>query len=587
MRPAPWAARLPLVLWPLGIAAEVTAFVFLFRDSADVTAVDVINRSVGGSFVVCGLIAWRYRRDSRIGPLMTLTGFVFLLEAVLSGVDSSVAYTLSQWSGNWWTVPFAALVLSFPSGRISSRIDWAIVGAFMFGAFVLQLVWLFFLPFPPGKENVFLISPDADLADSIDRVEATFNGTVGLALAVLAISRWLRAAPPLRRLLLPTLAGGITALILVMQVYYNVLTGEFIRSSQQLTAVLLVSVPLAFLVGMLHQQLARAGMADLVVALQRAPESRRLGEALGRALGDPSLVLAYWLPRYDAYVDADGRSVALPEPGSGRATTFVDNDGHHVAALVHDSALEHQPDLLEVVCAAASVALERERLQAELEARVVELRASRERIVAAGDAERRRLERDLHDGAQQRLVGLALQLTLLKGRIQSDPATAEQLAATAGDELALSLAELRELARGIHPAVLEHGLAAALDSLAARAAVPTKVSFEPPERLPEPVELAAYFVASEALANVAKYAHATAVSMRVWQTGQMASIEIADDGIGGVDDTAGSGLRGLADRVEALDGHLRVSSPVGAGTTITAELPCPSRPPAGGPTPVA
>jgi signal transduction histidine kinase len=574
MRQAPRAARLPLLLWPLGIAAAGAAFVFLYRDSADVTIVDVVNRSVGGSFVACGLIAWQLRRDSRIGPLMTLTGFVFLSEAVLSGVDSSVAYTLSQWAGNWWTPVFAALVLSFPSGRLSSRIDWTIVGAFTFGAVVLQLVWLFFLPFPPGKENVFLISADPDLANVIDRFEASFNATVGLALAVIAISRWLRAAPPLRRLLLPTLAGGLTALILVVQIYYDVVTGEFIRSSQQITAILLVSVPLAFLVGILHQQLARAGMADLVVALQRVPESRRLGAALAKALGDPSLVLAYWLPRFDAYVDAEGTPVALPQEGSGRATTFVDNDGHHIAALVHDSALAHQPELLEVVCAAANVALERERLQAELEARVVELQASRERIVSAGDAERRRLERDLHDGAQQRLVAIALQLSLLKGRIQSDPATAEQLATSAGDELALSLAELRELARGIHPAVLEHGLAAALDSLAARASVPTRVLFEAPERLPEPVELAAYFVASEALANVAKYAQATAVSMRVWRTEAIASIEIADDGIGGADDTGGSGLRGLADRVEALDGHLRVSSPAGAGTVVTAELPC-------------
>ena len=202
---------LPLVLWPLGIAAEVTAFVFLFRDSADVTAVDIVNRSVGGSFVACGLIAWQRRRDSRIGPLMTLTGFVFLTEAVLSGVDSSLAYTLSQWSGNWWAPVFAALVLSFPSGRISSRIDWAIIGAFIFGTVVLQLVWLFFLPFPAGKENVFLISADADLANVIDRFESSFNATVGLALAVLAISRWLRAAAPLRRLLRPTLGGGLTA----------------------------------------------------------------------------------------------------------------------------------------------------------------------------------------------------------------------------------------------------------------------------------------------------------------------------------------------------------------------------------------
>jgi signal transduction histidine kinase len=146
--------------------------------------------------------------------------------------------------------------------------------------------------------------------------------------------------------------------------------------------------------------------------------------------------------------------------------------------------------------------------------------------------------------------------------------------AAVSDQLALSLGELRELARGLHPAVLEHGLAAALDSLAARSTVVTKVSYEPLDRLPEPVELAAYFVASEALANVSKYAEATNVTMRVWRSNGVASIEVSDDGVGGADDSAGSGLRGLADRVEALQGNLRVVSPPGVGTIVTAELPC-------------
>ena len=206
-------------------------------------------------------------------------------------------------------------------------------------------------------------------------------------------------------------------------------------------------------------------------------------------------------------------------------------------------------------------------------ARFAELQASRERIVAAGDAERRWLERNLHDGAQQRLVSVALQLRLLQGRVHDDPA-AVQLVATAIDELDLSLAELRELARGIHPAVLDGGLAPALNSLATRSAVATAVSYELPDRLPEPIELAAYFVASEALANVAKYAHATTATVRGWRVGQVATIEVADDGIGGADDAVGSGLRGLADRVEALHGSLHVVSPPGAGTVVTAELPC-------------
>jgi PAS domain S-box-containing protein len=201
-----------------------------------------------------------------------------------------------------------------------------------------------------------------------------------------------------------------------------------------------------------------------------------------------------------------------------------------------------------------------------------ELRASRARIVEAGDSERRRLERNLHDGAQQRLVGVALQLRLLQKRVHGDT-TAEELASGAGEQLQYSLQELRELARGLHPAVLEHGLEPALKALATRSTVATTVSYAPGYRLPEPVELAAYFVACEALANVGKYAHANSARVRVWRDARSAFIEISDDGIGGADEHRGTGLRGLADRVEALDGGLRVVSAPGAGTTVTASMP--------------
>jgi signal transduction histidine kinase len=258
-----------------------------------------------------------------------------------------------------------------------------------------------------------------------------------------------------------------------------------------------------------------------------------------------------------------------------RSTATVESDGTELAALVYDASLDDDPELVEAVRAAAGMALENERLQAEAHSRLAEVQASRERIVAASDAERRRLERNLHDGAQQRLVALSLQLRLLEGRVGDDP-SARALVSTASSQLAESLAELRELARGIHPAVLNHGLAAALDSLAARSPVPTTVAYETDDALAEPVELAAYFVASEALTNVAKYAHATTASVRVSRQGRNAVIEIADDGVGGADKAGGSGLRGLADRVEALDGRLSVISPPGAGTTVTAELPCES-----------
>jgi signal transduction histidine kinase len=267
----------------------------------------------------------------------------------------------------------------------------------------------------------------------------------------------------------------------------------------------------------------------------------------------------------------NGRAVALAD-GDGRATTLIRRDGEPIAALLHDHARE-EPDLLDAVAAAAAIALENVRLNVELRARLDELKGSRARIVEAGDAERRRLERNLHDGAQQRLVGVALQLRLLQNRMRGDPDTAESLTAVS-DEIAQSLDELRELARGLHPAVLEHGLGPALEAVATRSRVPVTVSCDLPGRLPQPVELAAYFVACEALTNVVKYAHASEATVRAWQSAGVATIEIADDGVGGADDSRGSGLRGLADRVEALDGRLRIASPAGAGTVVVAELPC-------------
>ena len=220
------------------------------------------------------------------------------------------------------------------------------------------------------------------------------------------------------------------------------------------------------------------------------------------------------------------------------------------AALVYDAGLDDDPELIEAVTAAATIALES--------------RARLERIVTAGDDERRRLERDLHDGAQQRLVALAMQLRLIQHEIQADPAAAQQLVDSASEELRLSMAELRELARGIHPAVLNHGLEPALQSLAGQATVPTDVAYAAEGELPEQVELAAYFVTSEALANVGKYARASSASVDVTRTGGGLVVRIADDGVGGADASRGSGLRGLADRVEALDGRLRVESPPGA-----------------------
>ena len=296
-------------------------------------------------------------------------------------------------------------------------------------------------------------------------------------------------------------------------------------------------------------------------------------DSLARALRDPSLQLAYWLPDFGVYADPDGRPVELPEL-EGRATTLIDRDGAHIAALIHDPALEDEPELLDGVQAAAGIALENGRLHAELRARLDELRGSRVRLVEAAQHERQLLERNLHDGAQQRLIALALDLSLLEERIEGDSEIKAGLD-QARREIAASLAELREISRGLHPAVVSgHGLEVALEQLAARAPVPLKLKVEVDGRLSEPLEVAAYYVVSESLANVAKHAQAKTARVEVVQEHGELVLEIVDDGIGGADSERGSGLRGLADRVEALDGRLRVWSPRGGGTRVKAEIPC-------------
>jgi signal transduction histidine kinase len=294
-------------------------------------------------------------------------------------------------------------------------------------------------------------------------------------------------------------------------------------------------------------------------------------DALARTLGDPSLVLGLWLPDRGVWADEHGREIQVSEDRA-RAVTYV---GERLAVLIHDRDLLDQPRLLESVGSAARLALENERLQAQLRAQLAELRDSRTRIIRAGDEERRRLERDLHDGAQQRLLALGMGLQLLKGHVD---ASSEELLEESQQELQHALKELRELAHGIHPAALtDNGLGDAVRTLAQRAPVPVAVEVdESMGRFPGHVESAAYFVVAEALANVAKYAEATEAWVTVGRENGAAHIEVRDDGNGGATPNRGSGLRGLADRVGALDGQLTIESPPGRGTRIIADIPCTS-----------
>jgi signal transduction histidine kinase len=293
-------------------------------------------------------------------------------------------------------------------------------------------------------------------------------------------------------------------------------------------------------------------------------------EMLAESLGDRTVNVVYWLPDRETFVDEQGRPVELPQPDSGRAWTAVDRDGRRLAAIIHDAALDTSPELVMAAAAASSLAIDNERLKADLQARVEELRRSRLRIIEAGDAARRRIERDLHDGAQQQLVSLALDLRMLKARLK-DP----QIDELSG-RLATALAELRELARGIHPAILtDRGLAPAIQSLADRATVPVSVDVVVEERLAPSIEAAAYFLVAEALTNVARYAEASSAWVQIRREREALIVEVSDDGVGGVDPSAGSGIRGLQDRVAAVGGTLEIDSPPGHGTRLHATLPVP------------
>jgi signal transduction histidine kinase len=312
-----------------------------------------------------------------------------------------------------------------------------------------------------------------------------------------------------------------------------------------------------------------------MVRLQHAPARGELREALSLALRDPSIEIAYWLPEKEQYVGPDGRPYELPHPDGRRAVAEIEQDGRPVAALVHDATLLDQPGLIQSVGAAAALALENERLHAELRAQIEEVRASRVRLITAEEAARRRLERSLHDGPQQRLVALALGMRTARSRLPEHPDTASELIEACEKELTTTIDELRELARGIHPAVLtDRGLQPALESLSARFPIPVEILELPEERLPAAVESAAYLVISEALANIARYSRASHATVNVARRNGHALVEVRDDGVGGADPSRGNGIRGLVDRVGALDGSLELVSAPGEGTIVYAEIPC-------------
>jgi signal transduction histidine kinase len=526
------------------------------------------------AYVLAGVIAWWRRPESRLGPLMIGAGFGTFI-SMLGWSNSDGLRTIGQTLDFLPPILFLHVFLAYPSGRLERPSERVIVAAAYVTGIGLGVVRMLLGGF--GPDGMFNLTTEPSVADVVLRVQLVSSAALAVAGIGVLVARRRGTGRPLRRSLALLHDSFALALVMIAVLAMRHALGiSGFETIQRITFFVVGLAPLAFLVGLLQARLARSAVGELFLELRADPAPSDLRDALARALRDPSLTLAYWLPQFRSWADLDGRAMELPSNGSGRWTTLIDRDGERVAALLHDPALRDEPELLDAVGAAAGIALENGRLHAELRARLEELKGSRARIVDAGQNERRRLERNLHDGAQQRLIALSLELSLLEERMDGDPEARARLD-QARQEVTTSLEELRDVARGIHPAVVSgHGLAVALEQLAARAAVPVRLKVELAGRLPERLEVAAFYLVSESLANVGKHANATSGTVEVARTNGQVVVEVADDGIGGADTELGSGLRGLADRVEALEGQLRIWSPKGGGTRLRAEIPCAS-----------
>jgi signal transduction histidine kinase len=544
--------------------------------------------AVAWAFVLAGLVAWMRRPANRLGPLMTAAGLALLLRQLRYSHDP-LAFTVFFALGEVAYALAAHSVLAYPSGRVSGRAERALVkvgyAAMLLFPVAILLVYdgtrpLRFMD-PSSRESLLLVVGDGDLAVLLQQVFVVFVwGVLATVFVGLVLRRLIRATLRARRLLAPLLLGAV---VFALRAVFEGIFTFVERPTAVVYDYLLwwqivgfVALPLALLAGMLRARLARASVGELVLELERTPPNE-VRDALARTLGDPTLEVAFWLPERREFVDAAGRPAVLPADDGRRVVTRLEHEGEPLAAIVHDATLGDEPKLLHASGAAVRLALENARLHAETRAQLARVQESRVRIVAAADEERRRIERDIHDGAQQRLVALALQLRSAQRQLGSAAAPElDRLLAAAVGELQVAVEELRELARGVHPAILtEEGLAAALDSLGSR--TPLSVSLDVADgRLPPGVEATAYFVVCEALANVVKHAGASKATIRAERRNGVLVVEVEDDGVGGAYAENGSGLSGLADRVEALGGRLVIESPAGGGTRIVGEIPCES-----------
>ncbi len=527
----------------------------------------------GSSFVLAGLIAWSLRPRNRVGLLMIgvgvglLTGDALLKNRV--GQVSPAAEVLLDFVSPLWAVVLIHLLLAFPGGRLVSRLDRVVVRSF-YAVVPLAALLAVIAGYPVlGK-----------ISQPVFDIEVPAAGSIYLACLVigsaLVIRRWFLGGHARRRSMSPVFWPMVP-----ITVFFVLATAAVLRGSVTALAtvfpLLLVALPVGCLIGLLRSGLDMSSVGDLVVKLSGGLAPEQLQPALAQALHDPSLEVAYWLPAQEWFADLEGRRIELPTADSEQAVSLLGDPASPVAALIYDSSLVDEGQLVDTAAAAVHLALQNARLQVQLRAQLEEVRQSRARLVEAADGERQRVERDLHDGAQQQLVTLLLSLQATKAEAmrRSDFETATLIDANIAS-LREALGELRELARGIHPTILtQAGLVPAIRSLTERCPIPVDVTGELGDpRLAPPLETALYFVVSEAITNAVKYSKGRRMCISLGRRSGFAVVEVSDDGVGGADLSVGSGLRGLTDRVAAVGGRLIIKSDLTGGTTIHAEVPC-------------
>jgi signal transduction histidine kinase len=541
-----------------------------------------VDLAAGLSLLAVGVVGVVRRRSRTIGLIAFAAGiawFAFDLDGWDGG--SSIARALGALIAPLLPALLLHVALALPGGRLRSRPARVIVGAAYLVALVVAVgraavrdPFLDAYCWRNCSDNVFLLHADAGVGRALDLVWLWSSVALGIAVVGVAVGRVVAATAPGRRMLAPALVpaalagaaeAGHAALVLFRGLEDPELTSFSVAFFARAVTLCGLAAGIAWVVA--GERRRRARVARLASELGEAPRPGQLRDALATALRDPDVDVLYWVADPGRFVDAAGvaRSVDPADSGRGRAVTRITRAGRLVAVVVHDPALVSGNELEREIGSAARLAVENEALRAEVLAQVNELRASRARIVETGDAARRRLERNLHDGAQQRLLAVLFELRLARTRAQAgDDAATERLVDDATEEVELAFADLRTLARGIYPAALtEAGLEAALETFAETAPIAVELDEVVEARYPAAVESGAYVTVAEAIRD-AEGRGASFVSVRATQSDGVLVITAHDDGTARTD-----GLRHVADRVGALGGSL-----VLAGTQLRAEIPC-------------